>query len=99
MNGFYIKKISATGVGVPESVIELKDGVNIIYCPSDTGKTYVIRCIDYLFGADMLPIADGQGYDKIILSIESRSGGTFNISRKLGEKSVTITESSVSKPR
>lgn len=96
MNGFYIKRITVTGSGVPDSVIELKDGVNIISGPSDTGKTYVIRCIDYLFGADLLPIADGLAYDTIKLTIVCRVGDSFNISRKIGEKKVTITESSVS---
>ena len=38
---FYIEKIIVTGSGKTDSIIELSNGVNIIYGPSNTGKTYI----------------------------------------------------------
>ena len=35
---FYIEKIIVTGSGKTDSIIELSNGVNIIYGPSNTGK-------------------------------------------------------------
>ena len=95
MTGFYITKLVVTGQGLPDSIIELKNGVNIIYGPSNTGKTYVIRCIDYLFGSNNLPIDEGSGYDQVTLHICSRLGGTCVIRRKLNERKVTVDESSI----
>ena len=35
---FYIERLTVTGVGKKDSTIELSNGVNIIYGPSNTGK-------------------------------------------------------------
>ena len=40
---FYIEKIIVTGSGKTDSIIELSNGVNIIYGPSNTGKTYIVK--------------------------------------------------------
>ena len=48
---FYIKKISLlTGTNVI-SVLDLEPGLNIIYGESNTGKSLIVDCIDYMFGA------------------------------------------------
>ena len=62
MNGFFLTKLVVSGPKLPDAVINLNDGVNIIYGPSNTGKTYIIKCIDYLFGAGTVPIDEGSGY-------------------------------------
>lgn len=49
---FYIEKLTVTGSGKTDSTIDLSNGVNIIYGPSNTGKTYIVKCIDYMFGSD-----------------------------------------------
>ena len=52
---FYIEKLIVSGPGKPESVVEFKNGVNIICGPSNTGKTYIIKCLDYMFGSEDPP--------------------------------------------
>ncbi|MDB8711979.1 AAA family ATPase [Mediterraneibacter gnavus] len=48
---FYIKKISLlTGINVV-SELDLEPGLNIIYGESNTGKSLIVDCIDYMFGA------------------------------------------------
>ncbi|MDD3034082.1 MAG: hypothetical protein PHT25_05755 [Bacteroidales bacterium] len=48
---FYIKKISLlTGANVI-STLDLEPGLNIIYGESNTGKSLIVDCIDYMFGA------------------------------------------------
>jgi AAA15 family ATPase/GTPase len=59
---FYIEKIIVTGSGKTDSIIELSSGVNIIYGPSNTGKTYIVKCIDYMFGSEREPIDISAGY-------------------------------------
>lgn len=41
MSDFYIEKILAKGTGKTDSVIELKNGLNIIQGRSNTGKTCI----------------------------------------------------------
>lgn len=49
---FYIKRISIkSGKGTVSSV-ELKPGLNIVHGKSNTGKSLVLNCIDYMFGAE-----------------------------------------------
>lgn len=48
---FYIKRITlVTGNGL-QSYIEFDAGLNIIYGESNTGKSLIVDCIDYMFGA------------------------------------------------
>lgn len=50
MAGFFIERLVVTGRGKKPSTIEFSDGLNFIVGPSNTGKSYIVECIDYLFG-------------------------------------------------
>lgn len=84
-----IKKLIITGVGKKNAEIEFTEGTNIIYGPSNTGKTCILNCIDYLFGSKINPIPREHGYDTIAAQIES-SDGFLSISRKLDEKTFLV---------
>jgi hypothetical protein len=72
MQGFYIKELRVTGRGLEDAVIILEKGLNVINGPSNTGKSYVIKCIDYMFGAtELKEIPESKGYDKVYLEIRS----------------------------
>ena len=47
---FYIKKITIISDSDTKSEIILKNGLNIIYGPSNTGKSLVYECVDFIFG-------------------------------------------------
>lgn len=48
---FYINRITlVTGNGI-QSYVEFDAGLNIIYGESNTGKSLIVDCIDYMFGA------------------------------------------------
>ena len=55
MSRFYITKIAASGENVEYSSVPFKDGVNLIEGPSNTGKSYVIGCIDFMFAGKEVP--------------------------------------------
>lgn len=67
---FFIEKIVASGAGKKESTIVFKPGANIIYGPSNTGKTYIVKCIDFLFGSDADPFDSSSGYDSIVRNLQ-----------------------------
>ena len=50
MNRFTIRKLTVSGGGHQDSIIEFTDGLNLIIGPSNTGKSLIMDCIDYVFG-------------------------------------------------
>lgn len=48
---YYIKNIMITTTNGIASVLPLENGLNIIYGPSNTGKSLVLDCIDFLMGS------------------------------------------------
>ena len=87
---FYIEKIIVTGSGKTDSIIELSNGVNIIYGPSNTGKTYIVKCIDYMFGSEREPIDISTGYQYIKIIVRTQCG-PITMSRKIGENKIEVS--------
>ena len=50
MNRLYIEKLVVSGGGHRTTVINFKPGLNFILGPSNTGKSLVMDCLDYMFG-------------------------------------------------
>ncbi len=88
---FYIKTISAYGSGKKTSVINLQDGLNIIYGPSNTGKTYIVNTIDFLFGAKDDPMDRQLGYTKVSMDIVTDKGYEARLERELGKNKISVT--------
>lgn len=63
--GFYIKSIIATGPGMKTSRLDFGDGCNLLFGPSDSGKTTVFSIIDFMLGSKGNPIdvVESHGYD------------------------------------
>jgi len=98
MSRFHITKIAASGEKVRYSSVDFKDGVNIIEGPSNTGKSYVIGSIDFMFGGKEVPFTiDDTGYDTIIMEMKSDDGYSFKAERKIevgnsGEKGSNVVK-------
>ena len=90
MIGFYIKELRVTGDGLEDAVIELEKGLNVINGPSNTGKSYIFKCIDYMFGASELKvIPESKGYKKVYLEIRSfKSDSPITILRLIGKNDI-----------
>ncbi|MCL5058105.1 MAG: AAA family ATPase [Actinobacteria bacterium] len=89
MNNIYIQKLRITGKGKLPAEIEFVRGLNIIYGPSNTGKTYILQCIDYLFGAKDNPISREHGYDCITIEVNT-GREVFAFSRKLDSNKINV---------
>ena len=86
MSRFYISELIVTGPKVRDSRLAFADGVNIIHGPSNTGKSYVIGCIDFILGGDEIPFTMGStGYDTVIVRLMTRDGETARMERKIIE--------------
>ena len=90
MSRFYISKIAAAGSNVQYSSVTFKDGVNILHGPSNTGKSYVIGCINFMLGGEPpFMRSDTAGYDTIEIQFDSVDGYVVNAKRKIIDGSKT----------
>ena len=84
---YYIGRVSASGKNRASSSIDLQPGMNVIYGPSNTGKSYVLSCIRYALGRDIYPIAEELGYDEFtVLFKHTERDDYLEITRKKGSK-------------
>ena len=90
--GFIINTLRLTGNAVDNAEVVFTLGTNVISGPSDTGKTYIFQCINYMLGSSSPPkgILQARPYTKIYLEITSSQdqpytlesdlkGGDFNL--------------------
>lgn len=92
---FYVGQLTVNGEKVKTSEIIFQDGVNIIHGPSNTGKSYIIGCLDFMFDGDDAPFSkNATGYDTVTMTLKSDGGYTIVATRKIvdgekGEKAAT----------
>ena len=58
-----------TGPGVESSSVELEKGINILWGASNTGKSYIAECIDYMMGSTESRLDDSKGYDTVRMEL------------------------------
>lgn len=73
--GFIILNLTLLGKDIPPAEIVFERGLNVITGASNTGKSFILNCIDYMFGAGETPknIPEAKSYDSILLTIETNS--------------------------
>jgi len=104
MRRFHISQIDASGEKVEFSSVAFEDGVNFIVGPSNTGKSYVISCIDFMFGGKEVPFSMADtGYDTVSMTLKSDDGHVLTATRKIeegetGDKGSNIVTVSTSLP-
>lgn len=90
--GFYIKRICVVGTDVETATVKFNKGLNIISGPSDTGKSYIYECINFMLGssADPKKITEAFGYSCVLMEIKMYSGKTYTLSRRFGAEEVDV---------
>lgn len=93
ITGFQIRRLTLAGRGVPNAEVQFCKGLNVVSGPSDTGKTFIVQCIDYMLGGKDVPesIPEAAQYETVRLSLSvsaddeevilerSIRGGNFNL--------------------
>lgn len=92
MTDFYISQLQVTGNNVRPAILNFQRGANIIYGNSDEGKSYIVECLDFMFGSKNMRLKASSGYNTITLKVITSQGDIelvrrFNVSAK---KSVSI---------
>ena len=91
MPKIHIDRLEVSGQNQSSS-IDFGKNVTIISGPSDTGKTYIYKCIDYIFGAkkDNQPFdPETTGYNKIKVYLTTDIGN-ITIEREIGTNSYEV---------
>ncbi|MBB6580161.1 hypothetical protein [Ralstonia solanacearum] len=80
-----IRKILLRGNGVDDSYVEFDSGANIIAGESDTGKSYLVRCLDYIFGAEKLKkhLKEAVSYTHLFVELENSEQSFLTLERHL----------------
>lgn len=95
MNRFTIRKLTVSGGGHQDSIIEFTDGLNIIIGPSNTGKSLIMDCIDYVFGftpkvnRPSKIVDNSNGYTHVELELKTDKG-SVSLKREIGTTKVSV---------
>lgn len=73
MAGYIFKELRLTGENKKDAVVQFKLGLNVISGPSNTGKTFIFDCLDFMLGSSdkLKGIPEIKGYSNIYLEIEA----------------------------
>lgn len=70
-----LNSLSLTGPDRESASLIFGPGLNVIRGASDTGKSFVVACVDYVLGArdPLKKITESEGYNRVVLSIHANS--------------------------
>ena len=82
---FQIREILLSGEGLPDASVRFGPGPNVIAGESDTGKSYLLHCLDYIFGADELKkrIPEAELYENLSVEFQNSAGEYLSLVRNL----------------
>lgn len=92
MHSLYIKSVVAKGEGKRDSLIEFSPKLTIICGASNTGKTYIFKIINYLFGSKTLDIKANTGYTDFEMTI-SLNNNDIIFARKINSTNIVVNSS------
>lgn len=85
MPSFWISRIRAVGKNVPNAEVSFSQYLNVIFGASNTGKSYVLQCINYMLGAEDPPksVEEDAGYDTLFMELVTSEKKTYVLQRSL----------------
>jgi AAA15 family ATPase/GTPase len=87
---FYIKSVRAISESGEVSSVSFGPHLNIIYGPSNCGKTMILKCIDYLLGAREDPLIKKKFKIATVEMDLFTSHGSVKLSRDISSKNATV---------
>lgn len=90
-----ILRVDVKGDGKETATIKLKSGLNVIAGASNTGKSYIVECLQFILGSSDVPkrIKESIGYTSLEVTFKDDDDSIFVLSRELrGGAEITCTE-------
>lgn len=87
-----LREIRLVGPGKEPGQLRFEPGGNVVSGDSDTGKSYMLRCIDFVLGADEMTkvIDEAAGYDRVLLEFENEKNEFLTLGRPLGGGDILV---------
>jgi DNA repair ATPase RecN len=75
-----VRSILLRGKGVKDAQISFNHGANILAGESDTGKSYLVHCLDYIFGGDAMSkrIPEAESYSQLFVEFQNSDKNFFD---------------------
>ncbi len=89
MSSFILKKLISEGKNKTKSEVYFSDHLTIIFGASNTGKTYIFKIINFIFGDSKLDISKNCGYNTFSLEIEYENKPIV-FTRKINSKMISV---------
>lgn len=89
---FWISSVTVAGHPLkPDSSVQFTRGLNVICGPSNSGKSWVLDCIDYAFGkeASKFVLDESNGYTEVRLRL-STPEGRITLNRPIGKGNTNV---------
>lgn len=85
VTGFQLRALRATGKGKTPAEVVFGPGFNVISGASNTGKSYILQCIDFMLGGSKRPkrIKESTGYESLFLELEDHNHRIHQLERSL----------------
>ncbi len=100
--GFYIRELSVQGERAETASVNFDPEFSLVVGASDTGKSYILQCIDFLLGAGKPPkvIPESSGYERARLAVTVRSTNlSVAIERSLRGGALKLFDGGANTPR
>ena len=83
--GFQLRALRVVGKGKEPAELTFGPGCNVIAGASNTGKSYILQCIDFACGAGTQPktITESIGYELVEMEFEDPSAERHKFERSL----------------
>ncbi len=84
--GFALLRLALIGPGKAPAEVTFVRGLNVIVGPSDSGKSFIVQCLDYALGGGAAPkaIPEAEGYNSVVIDIEANNDGRiYSLERSL----------------
>ena len=96
MAGFYIKKVIAKSAAKGDACVTFGKGLTIIQGRSDSGKTCVANCIDFIFGGSVdKPFKETAGYNGVTMIVASNDSDGEAVFHRTGGKNQVEVSSNI----
>ncbi len=69
--GFRLTRLTLKGSEVADAEVRFTRGLNVVVGPSNTGKTFIAQCVDFMLGRSLTPkkISKAASYDTVFLGL------------------------------
>ena len=88
---FYLKKFILTTNKGEKAYVDFQPGLNIIHGPSNTGKSLVVDCVDFMYGGDPEKLIENPiGFKNVTLIVDV-DGKPITLSRDIGSNDIEVS--------